>query len=98
MISESTGDEWRPSSRSSQASEDRYQDKKWTKEKTLMMDPRPVKKDMLVGLVEIRVQEVQPDFTDAKKMADERAGEVLATPFLLAWFHRKTRTHSPAIC
>ncbi len=54
MISESTEDVWRPSSESSQASEDRHQDKKWRKEKTLMMDSRTVKKDMLVGLVEIR--------------------------------------------
>lgn len=63
-----------------------------------MMDQRPVKKDMLVGLVEIRVQEAEPDFTDAKNMADTSAREVLATPFLLAWFDRKTWTHSPAIC
>lgn len=69
-----------------------------TKGKTLMMDPRPVKKDMLVGLVEIREHEAEPDFTDAKKTADSMAREVLATPFLLAWFDRKTWTHSPAMC
>jgi hypothetical protein len=63
-----------------------------------MMDPRPLKKNMLVGLVEIRVQEAEPDFTDAKKMADKSAREALADPFLLAWFDRKTWTHSPAIC
>jgi hypothetical protein len=98
MISESIEDGWRPLSESSRESEDRHQDKKWRKEKTLMMDSRTVKKDMLVGLVEIQVLTAKLDFTDAKKMADKSAREVLATPFLLAWFDRKTWTHSPAIC
>ena len=98
MISESTEDGWRPSSENSQASEDSYQDKKWKKDKTLMMDPRTVKKDMLVGLVEIRVPTAELDFTKAQKMADSSAREALKTPFLLAWFDRKTWIHSPAIC
>ncbi len=55
MISELTEDGWMPSFGSSQGSEGRYQEKNWRKGKTVMMDPRPVKKDMLVGLVEIRV-------------------------------------------
>ncbi len=63
-----------------------------------MMDPRLVKKDMLVGLVKIQVPTAELDFTSARQIADSSAREVLATPFLLAWFDRKTWTHSPAIC
>jgi hypothetical protein len=98
MISESTEDGWRTSSESSQASEDRYQYKKWRKEKTLMMDSRTVKKDMLVGLVEFGEPTAELDFTKARQRADSSARESLAAPFLLAWFDRKTWTHSPAIC
>jgi hypothetical protein len=98
MISESTEDGWRPSSESSQASEDRYQDKKWRKEKTLMMDPRTVKKDMLVGLVEIQAPTAELDFTSARERAYSIARKSLAAPFLLAWFDQESWTHSPAIC
>jgi hypothetical protein len=98
MISESTEDGWRPSSGSFHGSEERYQYKKWRKGKTLMMDPRPVKKDMLVGLVEIRMPAAELDFTSARQRADSRARESLESPFLLAWFDRKSWTHSPAIC
>jgi hypothetical protein len=35
------------------------------KGETLMMDPRPVKRDMLVGLVDRRVSEVDLDFASA---------------------------------
>jgi hypothetical protein len=98
MISESTGVGWRPSSGSSQASEGRYQEKKLGKGRTVMMDPKPVKKDMLVGLVEIQLPTSALDFTSARQRADSSAREALATPFLLAWFDRKTWTHSPAIC
>ena len=98
MISESIEDGWRPLSESSRESEDRHQDKKWRKEKTLMMDSRTVKKDMLVGLVEIHVPTAELDFTSARERADSSARESLEAPFLLAWFDRKTWTHSPAIC
>jgi hypothetical protein len=63
-----------------------------------MMDPRTVKKDMLVGLVEIPVPTLELDFTKARQMADSSARESLESPFLLAWFDRKSWTHSPAIC
>ncbi len=98
MISESTEDGWRPSSGSFHGSEERYQGKKRRKGKTLMMDPRPVKKDMLVGLVEIRIPAAELDFTSARERANSSAKESLAAPFLLAWFDGKTWTHSPAIC
>jgi hypothetical protein len=63
-----------------------------------MMDPRTVKKDMLVGLVEIQLPTVELDFVSARERADGSARESLAAPFLLAWFDRKTWTHSPTIC
>jgi hypothetical protein len=98
MISESIEDGWRPSSENSQASEDGSQDMTWRKGRTVMMDPRPVKKDMLVGLVEILAPTSELDFAKARQMADSSAREALETPFLLAWFDRKSGTHSPAIC
>ena len=62
------------------------------------MDPRTVEKNMLVGLVEIQVPTAELDFTSARERGDSSARESLAAPFLLAWFDRKTWTHSPAIC
>ncbi len=55
-----------------------------------MMDPRLVKKDMLVGLVELRVQEEQLDFARARQIAEHHAREALASPLLLAWFEKKS--------
>jgi hypothetical protein len=62
------------------------------------MDPRTVKKDMLGGLVEIRAPMAELDFAKARQVADSTAREALSTPFLMAWFDRKSGTHSPAIC
>jgi hypothetical protein len=63
-----------------------------------MMDPRPVKREMLVGLVDHRVSEVELDFARARQIADRSAREALADPLLLAWFARKAWKHSPSIC
>jgi hypothetical protein len=63
-----------------------------------MMDPRQVKRDMLVGLVGLRVPEMELDFTSARQIAERSAREALVNPFLLAWFDRKSWKHSPAIC
>jgi hypothetical protein len=63
-----------------------------------MMDSRIVKKDMLVGLVDLRVPEIELDFSCARQISDRAALEALVTPFLLAWFDRKAWKHSPAIC
>jgi hypothetical protein len=63
-----------------------------------MMDPRPVKKDMLVGLVEIRLPTAELDLTRARQIAESSAKTEFETPFLLAWFDRESWTHSPAIC
>jgi len=63
-----------------------------------MMDPRPVKKDMLVGLVEIRVPIAELDLNRARQIAESSARAELETSFLLAWFDRESWTHSPAIC
>jgi hypothetical protein len=52
----------------------------------LMMDPRPVKRDMLVGLVGLRVPEMELDFTSARQIAEGGSREALANPLLLAWF------------
>ena len=98
MISELTEDGWRPSSGSSQGNEGRYQEKKRRKGKTVMMDPRPVKKDMLVGVVEIRLPTAELDLTRARQIAESSAKTEFETPFLLAWFDRESWTHSPAIC
>jgi hypothetical protein len=62
------------------------------------MDPRPVKKEMLVGRIDIRVVQAELDFAAARKIADRSAGEPLADPFLLAWFDRKAWRHSPPVC
>jgi hypothetical protein len=63
-----------------------------------MMDPRPVKRDMLVGLVDLRASEMELDFVSARRIAERIAQEALANPLLLAWFDRKAWKHSPAIC
>jgi hypothetical protein len=62
------------------------------------MDPRPVKKEMLVGRIDIRVVKAELDFAAARKIADRSAGKALADPFLLAWFDRKAWRHSPPVC
>jgi hypothetical protein len=62
------------------------------------MDPRAVKRDMLVGRVDIRVVEDELDFAGARKIAERSARDSLVDPFLLAWFDRKTWKHSPPIC
>jgi hypothetical protein len=63
-----------------------------------MMDSRIVKKDMLVGLVDLRIPEMELDFTRARQIAERSAREALVNPFLLAWFDGKSWKHSPAIC
>ena len=62
------------------------------------MDPRPVKKDMLVGLVDLRVAREDLDLEAARRVADQSAREKLENPMLLAWFDKNSWTHSPAIC
>lgn len=63
-----------------------------------MTDPRQVRKDMLVGLVELHVAEDQIGFVKSREMADSIANGTLSNPMLLAWFDRKEWKHSPAIC
>jgi hypothetical protein len=62
------------------------------------MDSRPVKRNMLVGLVDHGVSGVELDFASARTIAESIAREALANPLLLAWFDRKAWKHSPAIC
>lgn len=54
------------------------------------MDPRPVKREMLVGLVDHRVSGVELDFASARQITDRSAREALANPLLLAWFDKKS--------
>jgi hypothetical protein len=63
-----------------------------------MFDVRPIKKHMLVGLTEVRVPDAGLDFSAARRVADETAGDKLEYPFLLAWYDRKASRHSPFIC
>lgn len=63
-----------------------------------MIDPRPVKRDMLCNLVDVRVSGADLDFAAARQIADRTAREALADPLLLSWFDRKAWKHSPAIC
>lgn len=63
-----------------------------------MIDTRPVKKEMLTGLVELKVFDAALGFREARRLADDRAGKMLADPILLAWFDKKEWKHSPAIC
>lgn len=65
---------------------------------TFMIDPRPVTRDMLVGIVDLRLPEAQLDFETAGKAARRLAHERLANPMLLAWFERRAWRHSPSIC
>ena len=63
-----------------------------------MMDPRPVQKRMLVGVVDCMVSEEDLDFGSARAIAEAVARESLHDPMLLAWFDGETGKHSPAIC
>jgi hypothetical protein len=62
------------------------------------MNPRPVKREMLIGLLDLRVPEIELDFDAALKIAQNSARPALANPMLLAWFDTKAWKHSPAIC
>jgi hypothetical protein len=63
-----------------------------------MTDTRQVRKDMLVGLVDLHAAHDQLSFGKARAIADRMANETLLDPMLLAWFDRKNWRHSPAIC
>ncbi len=63
-----------------------------------MIDPRPVTKEMLPGVIEVRPDRRGLDFARAKDMADQVARKTLVDPILIAWFDRKAWKHSPAIC
>ena len=63
-----------------------------------MMDPRPVERSMLVGVVDLSTTNDGLDFGSAKQMAEQVASEKLVDPFLLAWFDRKAWKHSPPVC
>jgi hypothetical protein len=62
-----------------------------------MIDSRPVKRDMLTEPIDITTNGSTLTFDRAKRMADGRAREILASPMLLAWFDKKEWKHSPAI-
>ena len=63
-----------------------------------MIDPRSVKRDMLTGIVDLRLPEADLDFENARDAAESLAQENLANPMLLAWFDRGAWRHSPSIC
>lgn len=63
-----------------------------------MKDPRPVTEEMLKGALFLRTEQDRTEFGQARKAADNSAGEILENPILLAWFDRNSWTHSPAIC
>lgn len=65
---------------------------------TFMLDPRIVRREMLIGVVDRRLRQIGLDFDEAKKMAELIAEENLTSPMLLAWFDKKLWKHSPAIC
>jgi hypothetical protein len=63
-----------------------------------MIDPRSVKRDMLLGIVDLRLPEAELDFEIARNAAERLAQERLANPMLLAWFDRRAWRHSPSVC
>lgn len=63
-----------------------------------MVDPRPVTKEMLVGIVDVRLSQEELTLESAREVADRHAQEALMNPMLLSWFDRKAWKHSPAIC
>jgi hypothetical protein len=54
------------------------------KRKTLMTDPRKVKKDILLDLVQLQAPDAEFDFIAARQIAERVAREALLTPVLLA--------------
>ncbi len=63
-----------------------------------MISPRSLKRDMLVGIVDLRLPEAELDFENARDAAERLAQERLANPMLLDWFDRRAWRHSPSVC
>jgi hypothetical protein len=61
-----------------------------------MIDTRPVRKEMLNGIVTI-VTDKTIDFDQARAIADKKAQELTGVPMLLAWYDKKTGRHSPPV-
>ena len=61
-----------------------------------MSDPMPVKKDILVDIVDVRMREAPLDFEIAREVADGLSRERLANPILMSCFERRAWRHSPS--
>jgi hypothetical protein len=55
-----------------------------------------VTRDMLTDPIHMRVSE-ELDLTEARTLADRKAGEVSGDPMLLAWYDRKRGIFSPDV-
>jgi len=54
-------------------------------------------KDMLTHPVSIRLDETPPDLEAAKRIADQKAFDLLSDPMLLAWYEAKSGRFSPNV-
>lgn len=57
----------------------------------------PLKKEMLNDPIEIIKKDETLDFPAAKRIADQKAGEIAKDPMLLGWYDRKRARFSPNV-
>lgn len=60
-------------------------------------DLRPVRKEMLRGVMEVQTEQNGLSFSDAKELARSKAKTATPDPMLLAWFHRTPWMHAPDV-
>lgn len=57
----------------------------------------PLRREMLVDPVDVRVDDETLDFEKAKEVADEKARDISEDAMLIAWFDRKAGKFSPPV-
>ena len=62
-----------------------------------MIDCKYITQDMLTHPVMVKVDDKPLNFSSARVLADEKAGELSSDPMLLAWFERSTGRFSPDV-
>ncbi len=63
-----------------------------------MIDTRPVTTEILTGQIFVQVPGDSLHFEGAKRIATDKATEILGSPILLARFSKNPWGHSRAIC
>jgi len=57
----------------------------------------PLSREMLIGPIDVSVEDAPLDFDKAKEIADRRAREISEDAMLIAWFDRQSGRFSPPV-